>query len=161
MRRELGAAALAASLAAFLIPNELAAHLVALALSAPFLPRLKWIERRPLYLLAGLAVYAAAFALDYFTVPPERVSDLALALAIAPVVEEVVFRGLFFDVLPAWLAAPLSAIAFAALHPYPLVALAYAIALTLVYWGSGLTGSIALHAANNLAWALLYGAVKL
>ncbi|MBP1448611.1 MAG: CPBP family intramembrane metalloprotease, partial [Thermoproteus sp.] len=61
-----------------------------------------------------------------------------------------------FEVFPVRIAAPLSALSFAVLHPHPLVALMYAVALTLAYLGGGLAAPIAMHAANNLTWALIY-----
>lgn len=149
-------ASLIAALLALALLHGVLGYLAALAIAAPALRRLRWLDFKPPYLAAALAAYAAAFAVDYLTAPPQRSVDVITALALAPIVEEVIFRGLVFEVFPARIAAPLSALSFAVLHPHPLVALMYAVALTLAYLGGGLAASIAMHAANNLTWALIY-----
>ncbi|MEZ0248733.1 MAG: CPBP family intramembrane glutamic endopeptidase [Thermoproteus sp.] len=131
-------------------------YLLALAISSPLLRELKWLDRRQTCLYLALLAYAVAFAVDLATGPKRQQVDIITADVLAPVVEEVVFRGLAFKVLPTWGAILISTAAFALLHPYPLLALLYAVALTLAYIGGGLAASMALHAANNAIWTVIY-----
>jgi membrane protease YdiL (CAAX protease family) len=147
---------LAASLAALAVRPATLGYLLALAISAISFKRLNWLGGKRAYLLPAIAVYLAAFTADLLTGPKSPPANIIVADVLAPIVEEVVFRGLTFRVLPLWGAIPVSTVVFALLHPYPLLALAYAIALTLAYMGGGLAASIALHAINNILWTAIY-----
>ncbi|MEL9991913.1 MAG: CPBP family intramembrane glutamic endopeptidase [Thermoproteus sp.] len=131
-------------------------YLLALAISSPLLRRLKWLDRRRAYLYLALLAYAIAFAVDLAVGPRRQQVDIITADVLAPVVEEIVFRGIAFKILPTWGAIVISTVAFALLHPYPPLALLYAVALTLAYMGGGLAASTALHAVNNAIWTAIY-----
>jgi membrane protease YdiL (CAAX protease family) len=88
-----------------------------------------------------------------------RITFVAIAVGFAPFVEELVFRGILFNALlrytPHWVAAVLSALAFAASHHDSWSALlpltGAGIVLAYVYYVSGsLTASIITHALFNL-----------
>jgi membrane protease YdiL (CAAX protease family) len=88
-----------------------------------------------------------------------RITFVALAVGLAPFVEELIFRGLLFNALlrylPSWLAVVLSALAFGASHHDSWSALlpltGAGIVLAYVYYFSGsLTASILTHALFNL-----------
>jgi len=155
---------LVASLAALAVKPASLGYLLALAISSISFARLNWLGGNSAYLPPAVAVYLAAFVADLLTgpksspadMPKSPPADILTADVLAPIVEEVVFRGLAFRVLPRWGALLVSTAVFALLHPYPLLALAYAVALTLAYMGGGLAASIALHAANNAIWTVIY-----
>ncbi len=90
---------------------------------------------------------------------------IAFTVVIVPVVEEVMFRGILFEVIKSkWGAAPaylISSAAFAILHPVfnPIVALVYftvAMALAFAYHKLGLPAAIALHVAINAVATATY-----
>ncbi len=145
-----------ASLLALALRPALWGYLLALAISTLSFKRLIWIRANIVYISMALLIYAVAFAVDLLTGPKGLPADLLVADVLAPVVEEVVFRGLAFKVLPRWGAFFISTAVFAVLHPYPLLAFVYALALTFAYLGGGLAASIALHAANNIIWTAIY-----
>ncbi|MFP3168325.1 MAG: CPBP family intramembrane glutamic endopeptidase [Thermoproteus sp.] len=147
---------LVASLAALAVKPASLGYLLALAISSISFARLNWLGGNSAYLPPAVAVYLAAFVADLLTGVKSPPADILTADVLAPIVEEVVFRGLAFRVLPRWGALLVSTAVFALLHPYPLLALAYAVALTLAYMGGGLAASIALHAANNAIWTAIY-----
>lgn len=149
-------AVLLASLAALTLRPALWGYLLALAISTISFKRLVWLRLDVPYIAAALAAYSVAFAADLMSGPKGLPTNLIVADVLAPVVEEVVFRGLAFKALPRWGALIVSTAGFAALHPYPLLALAYAVALTLAYLGGGLTASISLHVFNNAVWTAIY-----
>ncbi|CCC81569.1 CPBP family intramembrane glutamic endopeptidase [Thermoproteus tenax] len=145
------------SLFLILIENNIVGYSIALALTSITFRNLKWVDRGIGYLLSALAIYALAFAIDFYVGPKEYLHiDIPVVDVLAPVVEEVIFRGLPFLVLPRWAALIFSTAVFALLHPFPLLAFLYAIALTLAYLGGGLASSIVLHTANNVIWTLIY-----
>ena len=84
-------------------------------------------------------------------------NDILVGSVATPIVEETLFRGLLFAGLaqwvPAWLAAPFSALVFALWHqePYGILQLTVmGVWLAYAYYGSGtLWAPIAVHAANN------------
>ena len=101
--------------------------------------------------------------LQFFMSPTTSISDRLLliftAVVVAPVSEEVIFRGYFYGVMRRyggrWPAIILSAVLFGAIHVHPpaLIALAVlAVALTLVYERTGsLWAPMLMHACFNSA----------
>jgi uncharacterized protein len=100
-------------------------------------------------------------AVDLFRSTADRPLLIAfgvLAVAIAPIVEELVFRGFIFNALlrytPVWFAAIVSGLAFGLSHGSLSAALPLSVSgivLALVYYRSGsLTASILTHATFNL-----------
>jgi membrane protease YdiL (CAAX protease family) len=121
------------------------------------------------------AVWVSALGIDEPDDLPEQlgvdestlafVSVAVLVTVVAPIAEEVFFRGYFFTALRSWrgpwLAAILTGVVFGAIHAGSapagyLVPLAlFGIGLCLLYWRTGsLYPCIALHALNN---ALAFG----
>lgn len=145
-----------ASLAALALWPALWGYLLALAISSISFKKLVWLRLDVVYIAAALAVYSIAFVADLASGPKGLPANPFVADVLAPIVEEVVFRGLAFRALPRWGAFIISTAVFAALHPHPLLALAYALALTLAYLGGGLAASISLHAFNNAVWTAIY-----
>jgi membrane protease YdiL (CAAX protease family) len=155
------------------------------------LPRPRAVVVEALFALLALpAVYAAAIAV--FLLAAARFGDtsspsgpwiplmgsfnriewlafIALAIMLAPVAEEILYRGVFYNLLRQRLhpivAASLQAIVFGVLHPFGLANSAaitmVGLALALVYeWRKTLLAPILLHAAVNgvgmaiLTWSL-------
>jgi membrane protease YdiL (CAAX protease family) len=87
-----------------------------------------------------------------------KIAIIALAVGIAPIVEEIMFRGALYSWLrsrtPAWLAIPISAFIFASVHPQgpvglvPLTAIGMILAF-LREWRGSLVAPMLTHACVN------------
>jgi membrane protease YdiL (CAAX protease family) len=131
---------------------------------------LKWIAVTWLGFLVFSAVWVAALGInDRQDVPDELGADEStlaltgvaiLVTVLAPICEEVFFRGFFFRSLRnwrgPWVAAVLTGLVFGAVHAFgspvgfliPLAAFGFG--LSVLYWKTGsLLPCIALHALNN------------
>lgn len=119
--------------------------------------------------LAGAAgvlfygAYAAGSGLDLGKIPPWRfgLAMVLLSALVIPLVEEFFFRAVAIGEstgLPAAVAALLSAVAFALIHPDRwLSVLVFALLAAAIYLRLGMVGAFAFHAAYNLAnYALLF-----
>jgi membrane protease YdiL (CAAX protease family) len=116
-------------------------------------------------------VHGVSFLLGRTEIPTESPAELALspnrveslgvlilALAVAPVAEELFFRGMLYSALrrrlPAFVAAPIQAVVFALMHPFGLAYQAgitvIGLALAGIYeWRKTLAAPMLLHAAIN------------
>jgi membrane protease YdiL (CAAX protease family) len=137
----------------------------------------------PVVFMVGIAVFVIVANLFVGMVSPtdpwgprtrsfnqiEWLAFIALAVAVAPLAEEVFHRGMLYNALRQRihpiLAAPLQAIVFGFLHPFDLASRAFVVtgglALALVYeWRKTLLAPILLHVAINavgmtyITWAI-------
>lgn len=152
-----GAAALAAMLTALALVPRPYGELAVLAAAPLLRRRVAWVRFSPTHIAASLAVYAAAFALDYVAMgPPAYVPTWWDAAVLTPLAEELVFRAAAFALLPPPASWIFAVAVFGALHPAnPLLASLYGLALALMYRGGGYAASAGLHAVNNLVWLTL------
>lgn len=113
--------------------------------------------------LSGADEAGAEEALENFD-PTAAIISLVLVLLLVPfqaAAEEVVFRGLFLQVLGSWMRSPwlavgLSSLAFALMHIYDIwgmlaVGLMGLVAAWLTWKTGGLEAAIAIHILNNIA----------
>lgn len=157
MEYKTGVLIMAAMLAAAAALPKPWGYVAVVVFSTPLWGRVLWLAFRPRLLAAGLAVYAAAFVVDFYVLgPPGWAPPWWEAAVLAPVAEELLFRAVPFAVLPSAAAWVFAVLVFGFLHlENPLLASLYGLALALVYRGGGYAAAVLLHAFNNAVWIAL------
>lgn len=142
-----------------------AAGYAAFVACAPILFAISALVRNAFGLDAVSGAHPAAVPMAGGASLPERVALLALAVVVAPVLEEIMFRGFFYRALRAGAgsggAIAISAVFFAAVHPqgwigFPLLVGVGAMLATLREWRGTIWAPIAAHmCVNGVTMAIL------